>query len=111
VRWFRFGAWVAAVILIVRAVSRPAERKAIACGLVTAASYLAIVAFHEQPFRLPTTSLLEMMRPEFETVQVRRAGGTMSRVHHNANAEEFRTIGEYSFATVFGVMAALLAVY
>ncbi len=60
-RWFHFGAWVAATLLIVRAISRPAERKAIACGLIVAGSYLAVLAVFNKSLTLPTTALLEVI--------------------------------------------------
>jgi hypothetical protein len=62
-RWFRFGAWAVAALLTVRAVARPAERKAIACGLITAASYLAVLAYYDQPTPLPTSAALDRVYP------------------------------------------------
>jgi hypothetical protein len=112
-RWFRFGAWAVAALLTVRAVARPAERKAIACGLITAASYLAVLAYYDQPTPLPTSAALDRVYPRNLP-----AGGSSGppmvpiRTYiRNPNAEEFRTIGEYGFATIFGLIAAGLAVY
>lgn len=114
-RWFRFGAWIAATLLIVRAISRPAERKAIMCGLIVAGSYLAVLAYYDQPTPLPTTALLERIYPRHIPANGNSvlpvAVGRMPAYRSNPNAAEFRTIGEYGFATIFGLIAAGLAVY
>ena len=112
-RWFRFGAWVVASFLIVRAIVRPAERKAIACGLISAASYVAVLEYHKQPTALPTTALLEKIYPRFipDNNSVFPAAGGPTTYKTNPNAAEFRTIGEYGFAMIFGLIAAGSAVY
>ena len=114
-RWFRFGAWVATILLIVRAINRPGERKAIACGLITAASYVALLEYHKQPTPLPTTALLERIYPRYIPAEGNSvfpaAAGPVPAYRSNPNAAEFRTIGEYGFATIFGLIAAGLAVY
>ena len=119
-RWFRFGAWAAAALLTARAVSRPAERKAIACGLVVAASYLAVLEYHKQDTPLPTSAVLERIYPELvpiDTAAAQAIPGTFTTMvngrtyRSNPHADEFRAIGEYGFATIFGLIAAGLVAY
>jgi hypothetical protein len=107
---FVFLAWLAVVVLAVRAGTHSGrERTIILCGLFACLSYGVLVAFELVNF--PTEDLLKMIHPEFIHKTIIMNGRQIPAVDDNPVYNSFRTIGEITFATMFGLMAAVLAAY
>ena len=105
-----FMVWAVVVLLVVRGICvGGSERKIIACGLFAALAYLSIAFWLWVDVPFPTTMLLEYFCPEY--ISGKASIGGMNIATKNPNYNNFRAIGEYAFATTFGLMSAGLAAY
>ena len=107
---FKFGSWIAVVVLGVRAATHSRrERIVILRGLFTALSYGVLVAFDVVEF--PTADLIKKIHPKYLEATITINNRQMPAVNSNPTYSSFRTIGETVFAFVFGLLAAGLAAY
>lgn len=107
---FKFGSWIAVVVLGVRAATHSRrERIVILSGLLTALSYGVLVAFDVVEF--PTADLIKKIHPKYFEATITINNQQMPALNRNPTYSSFCTIGETAFAVVFGLLAAGLAAF
>ena len=105
-----FAVWSVVALLVVRGIcAGGSERKIIACGLFVILAYLSVASWLWVDVPFPTSMLLEYFCPEY--ISSKESLGGMPIATKNPNYNNFQAIGEYAFATTFGLMAAGLAAY
>lgn len=105
-RWFVFGMVMASLLFIVRAICAGLrERKIIASGMLVAVGYHVALRYHY----LPTRAMFDRIRPPYADGRLQLTQDQMMAIQ--SSAENFAQIGQFAFAVVFGLAAAVIAAY